>query len=536
MSVPKIDCEFISLTVSKKRRQTLEHATFQLTFAAPEGSEGMAHTTEFHAVEGPCIDFEITSNMPLYKSVCGTKAVTCVISRQEDGAALKRWVLIGKGDAEESVERFKTIMATELRPALAMEDDVCPHCIFSCPCLCGPMKWISDASAHVMTASHHQSAENLPHASEAHMRNALSVRYGLREAMENAIIDISLTKETQISKERAASRKRCGNMFLSHTAACERLLVRRLAAAATPAAPAAFDKALAARIAEATERLKWDCGRVTMQAQTLYRAPRTFHNDAARIKDDGFIKMATRCIREVADVVFGATSNATISVEYEGLLKDAMDKTAEAAGYITASKRHRKATSKAANDDNAAAKAAANAAANDDNAAANDAKDANAAAKDTKAKAKDVKAAAKDAKAAAKDAKAAEAAEAAEVAEAIAMVEAAEATAAATAAAAAAQRLQSRARTCLLFRRIEDVRRAAALLASTRYELRTLARTRNEEECGICLTRFDYHTTIPLTAPCSHMPMCYACCRDYSVKACLCGVDHFDRKLWRAAV
>ena len=96
--------------------------------------------------------------------------------------------------------------------------------------------------------------------------------------------------------------------------------------------------------------------------------------------------------------------------------------------------------------------------------------------------------------------------------------------------------LQARVRACLLFRRIEDVRRAAALLASTRYELRTLARLRNDEECGICFARFDYHAKSPLTAPCSSMPLCYACCRDYAGKVCLCGADHFDRKLWRSAV
>jgi hypothetical protein len=235
-----------------------------------------------------------------------------------------------------------------------------------------------------------------------------------------------------------------------------------------------------ARINSALELLKSDTNRIMKQLNELKRGNWRCSNSDDCAKYEDLIRSATERVKSVGEVLFCTTTLPTVSEEYEAMVLDSLSKINDAREFISAAKLHRTAVS-----------------------AAESAK---------------VKKAAK------------------EFQEAAAILEAVEAAVIVEASASSARTLQARVRTCLLFRRIEDVRRAAAILASTRYELRTLARLHNDEECGICLTRFDYHTKMPLTAPCSNMPMCYACCRDYAGKVCLCGIDHFDRKLWRAAV
>ena len=462
--MPTFKCEFITLEAGKKRRPTLEKAAVQLTFAAA-AAEGMERTTKFTAAAGTSVDFDSKTNSPLYKSECGTKIVTNLLN---DDKSQIRWVMVGKDG--------NSIMATDWRFVPAMAYDICPHCVFSCPCLCGAMTWRSVNASYTMTATHANAKAS--DVTEEHVQDALTMRYGLYQAVAYSLIDASQQNYTtkQVAKLKANARNKYGQMLVNHTAAYKQVMARRMAAAASAAvlAAAAEDSssaALAGRINAATDRIKAGATRVAAQIQNIASTEWTCANADARTKDDNFIKWATQRLKAVYDVLFGDNVTPSVTEEYEAILNDCVSKINDARGYVSAAKRHR------AEADAAAATEAA--------------------------------------------AKVLEAVEAAVVAE---------------VSGEAAATLQARVRACLLFRRVEDVRRAAALLASTRYELRTIARLRNDEECCICLSRFDYHTKSPLTAPCSNMPLCYACCRDYSGKVCLCGIDHFDRKLWRSAV
>ena len=460
MSMPIFTCEFIPVEFGKKRRPTLEKAAVQLTFAAA-AQAGMERTTKFTAAAGTSVDFDSKTNSPLYKSECGTKIVTNLLN---DDKSQTRWVIVGNDG--------KSIMATDWRFVPAMAYDICPHCVFSCPCLCGAMTWRSVNASYTMTATHANAMT--ADVTEEHVQYALTMRYGLYQSAAYSLIDASQQNYNtkQVAKLKADARNKYGQMLVNHFAAYKQVTARRMAAAASAAALAAAAEdsssaALAGRINAATARIKAGATRVAAQIQNISSTKWTCANADDRTKDENFIKWATQRLKAVYDVLFGDNVTPSVTEEYEAILNDCVSKINDARGYVSAAKRHRAAIAEA---DAAAAASAI-----------------------------------------------LEADETAVVAE-------------------AAATLQARARACLLFRRVEDVRRAAALLASTRYELRTIARLRNDEECGICLSRFDYHTKSPLTAPCSNMPLCYACCRDYSGKVCLCGIDHFDRKLWRSAV
>ena len=458
MSMPAFECKFATLEVGKKRRPTLEKAAFHLTFAKCEG------TTVFTTGTGTSVDFDSKTNTPLYKSACGTKTVTTLLS---DNKSQMRWVMVGN--------EGNSIMATDWRAVPLMAYDICPHCVFSCPCLCGAMEWKSETASYTLTATH-ASAET-KEVTENHMQDALTMRYGLYQAMEYSLIENDAHKLTkkQVATMKATARNKSSQMFLNHTASYKHLMVRRRAAASFASAFAAEASATTAglldRINDSTTRIKTEAARVAMQIQKIGKAEWSCVNADDRARDDNFIMWATQRLKAVYDVLFGSDYIPSVSEEYNDILHDCISKINDARGYVAAAMRHRKTVS-----DADAATAAAT------------------------------------------------------------ILESVEAAVVAEVTGGAAVTLQARVRTCLLFRRIEDVRRAAALLASTRYELRTLARLRNDEECGICLSRFDYHVKSPLTAPCSNMPLCYACCRDYAGKVCLCGIDHFDRKLWRAAV
>ena len=458
--MPTFKREFVTLEFGKKRRPTLEKAAFHLTIT----EDGVECTTIFTVSDCTRVDFDSLTNTPLYKSKCGTKTVTNLLN---DDKSQMRWIMAD--------EDGKSIMATGWRALPVMAYDICPHCVFSCPCLCGAMTWRNDNASYTMTAMHANAKDmQVKEMTEEHVQDALTMRYGLYQAVAYSLIDATQQNYNtkQVAKLKANARNKYGQMLVNHTAAYKQVMARRMAAAASAAvlAAAAEDSssaALAGRINAATDRIKAGATRVAAQIQNIASTEWTCANADARTKDDNFINWATQRLKAVYDVLFGDNVTPSVTEEYEAILNDCVSKINDARGYVSAAKRHR---------------------------------------------------AEADAAAAAKVLEAVEAAVVAEVSgEAVAT-------------------LQARVRACLLFRRVEDVRRAAALLASTRYELRTIARLRNDEECGICLSRFDYHAKSPLTAPCSNMPLCYACCRDYSGKVCLCGIDHFDRKLWRSAV
>ena len=453
MSTPIFKREFVTLELGKKRRPTLEKAAFQLT-TAEEG------TTIFTVGDSTRVDFDSLTNTPLYKSKCGTKTVTNLLN---DDKSQMRWIMVD--------EDGKSIMATGWRAVPVMAYDICPQCVFSCPCMCGTMTWRSDNASYTMAATHANAKDvQVKDMTEEHVQDALTMRYGLYQAVAYNLIEHARQNYNakQVANLKSTARNHYGQMLLNHIAAYKQAMARRMAVAASAAAVAAAAAstedsslaALATRINDATERVKAGAMRVAMQIQTIASVEWNCADADARAKDDNFIKWATQRLKAVYDVLFGVNSTSSVSEEYEAILHDCISKINDARGYVAAAKRHRAAVAEKAVD-------------------------------------------------------------AAVVAEVYgdAMVT-----------------LQARVRACLLFRRIEDVRRAAALLSSTRYELRTLARLRNDEECGICFARFDYHAKSPLTAPCSSMPLCYACCRDYAGKVCLCGADHFDRKLWRSAV
>lgn len=84
-------------------------------------------------------------------------------------------------------------------------------------------------------------------------------------------------------------------------------------------------------------------------------------------------------------------------------------------------------------------------------------------------------------------------------------------------------------------RRMDALQKALLLMdASRNEEAGILARCNVREECSSCLVGFDYQTRVPLTAPCSNMPLCEGCCDTFasSKVCCLCGVDHFNRRVW----
>ena len=84
----------------------------------------------------------------------------------------------------------------------------------------------------------------------------------------------------------------------------------------------------------------------------------------------------------------------------------------------------------------------------------------------------------------------------------------------------AAARLQAVIKRYLLGTRIEVLVDAAAKMSAARYELRMWARKKRDSkeegyECCYCQEKFDYVERIPMTAPCSQMPLCEKCCVRY---------------------
>lgn len=635
--MPLTNCECVTLADSLIGDAALKSASFQFSFLADDAIT----TLEFHAAYGGTVDVNTKSFSPVYKTPCGKFTLTTLVNGKDDGLqaadrSMKRWMLSAKQCGISSI-----FMSTDWEPLQVTR--VCPHCVFSCPCISGAKTlWMSSSGKHTVGISH--GGDN-GDATEEHALFAIASRWAFIQAVEEKVIEVAGGSQKRMAKAKAACKEFCGSMereqvehfhraslfselwgsissllqpmteseaqrvfgkqecinkvpklkkFFSvkHEFTTEFIssVMAKFANKNTPGIAVlhpfkkdleAFwydkkiiiieDSALALRLNKATQGLK-------AEAEHLLALTQQISRHACGVKDQGLVQKAVDCLRVATAGLTGC--NAACIFEYEGIIKTSKEELVRARECILEAESYRAALLHAKTETARLARLAEeithpDAVANklivkalscmqsvaaaivaDETPSSAELELANTyiveAHQHTMARLIEALARLKKAAPLAEEAdrlkesqfiatlakltaggkkkKIADAAECLAQAESFrdAALKRAEARYEAT-------RLQARVRTALLQRRIEAMRAAAELLASARYELRTMARFRDDAECSVCFSSFDYHRRMPLTAPCSHMPMCAECCRDYTA-ICLCGESHFDRRLWRVAL
>jgi hypothetical protein len=583
-----VKCDYVSLNVCATT--TLDNAAFEISFSNDDHCKafGVPLKTKFHAYSTPnMLEISTSTGVPMYKAAGGALIMASMLNEAGDDLdaapkTMQRWAFI---------LNCKTWMTTDWVPLALMESDVCPHCVFSCPCICGTMKWLHDTE--VTTFAKHSAPSAV--VSDAHMKEALTARWGFIQDVEFKIIDIADGSKKNKADSRAycngmaanqieqysrhiviqlaktcSSKVQCENIILLMNAMTESEVKRVFEAQQGPTKipkiklffmqsikdgdlksklqPQVGDNVddflvsfqknlqrfwdgkkvassmLASRLNAATEQLRREGSRITHVINKLLAMPK-FGSEADCIKEQGLINNASICIHDVTKTMIACDKK--LSKEYEIVLKESTAKLAEASDYITAAENHRESFKVAAAE--AAAAAAAEAAAK---VAAEKKRISDAVARlqstwmmhneedrlkesqyvanilqllvgSTNKNGSNNKKGSNTKKNRGPSNIQAANIQAANIQAAAACLLQAEQFRAAAMERRAVPTLQARVRAALLLHRIEAMRRAAELLATTRYELRTLARLRNDDECGVCFARFDYHEKMPMTGPCS---------------------------------